>query len=66
MDPKYTTQDNREVHNMLGGTTVAARIAFLRVHLHSQHRQGAHEANWEKIDQHLESLRSKSQNYRDA
>ncbi|KNZ61004.1 hypothetical protein VP01_14677g1, partial [Puccinia sorghi] len=39
-------------------TTVAARIAFLRIHLHHQFCQGAHEANWEKIDMHLESLRS--------
>ncbi|KNZ47375.1 hypothetical protein VP01_644g2 [Puccinia sorghi] len=65
MDPRYLKQANCELHNLLGGTTVAARIAFLRVRLHFQHQQGGHEASWEKSDEHLESLRLKSQNYRD-
>ncbi|KNZ49320.1 uncharacterized protein VP01_508g5 [Puccinia sorghi] len=63
---KYVKQDNGELHNSLGGTTFAARIAFLWVHLHFQHQQGRHKASWEKIDEHLKILRLKSQNYRDG
>ena len=66
MDIKYAKYDDKQIHETTSATAVAVRVAFLRIHLHIQHRQGAAEANWETINAHLEKLRKKSSNYQAA
>ena len=66
MDIKYSKMDDKGVHQTLGDTAVAVQITFLRIHLHCQHREGAHEANWEAIDTHLDKIRKRSSNYQAA
>ena len=66
MDKKYTPMSDADVTRSFEDSTPVVRLCFLRLHLYHQHWKAEADTNWELIHEHLDKIKGKSQNYKQA
>ncbi|KNZ46295.1 hypothetical protein VP01_7391g1 [Puccinia sorghi] len=66
MDQKYNPMSDANINHSFEDSAPVVRIYFLRSHLYLQHQAGSGNTNWDAIDEHLEKIKGKSPNYKQA